>query len=122
MTANIVLKDALLANITYAPRNTDTNKVIYIATGTSLLDVRRLELSLKDNGSTNRVIGKLSIPTVGTSPSTGLPSVQWTEVGSFDLASVKGATKVAAEDFFAQFASFAGHASVKSMYVDGVRL
>lgn len=121
MASNIILKDSADANVTFVPRNTQGNQVLYVAAGTSLLDVKRLELTLKDNGPTNRVVGKLSIPTAGANPQTGLQGVQWTEIGSFDLSSVKVASTDAAEDFFALWASFAGHDAVKTMFVDGVR-
>jgi len=122
MASNIILKNAAAQNVTFVPRNTAQNDVLYVATGTSLLDVKRLQLSIKDNGPTNRVVGKLSIPTVGTNPGTGLENVKWTEIGSFDLSAVKSASSDAAKDFFAMWASFAGHDAVKSMFVDGVRL
>lgn len=121
MASNITLKDKALVNHVFVPRSAANNTVVYVAPGSTLLDAKKLELTLKDNGPTNRVIGKLSLPTVGVAPGTGVSGVQWTEVGSFDLSSVKVATSAAAEDFVAMFASLLASDAVKSMFVSGVR-
>ena len=121
MASNIILKNKANVDVVFVPRNTAGNVVTYVAPGATLLGAMRLDLNLKEGGLTNRVVGKLSVPTVGVNPTTGVNGVQWTEVGSFDLSSVKSATTVAAEDFFAMWKSLAGHAAVEAMFRDGVR-
>lgn len=121
MASNIVIKNKALVDITFTPRSNAANNVTYIAAGTSLLDSKKIDLVLKDNGPTNRVVGKLSVPTVGVNPGTGLNGVLWTEVGSIDLSAVKAATTVAAEDFHALFVNFVASDAVKQMFLTGVR-
>lgn len=122
MASNITLKNKLLTDIVFVPRATAGNTVQYVAPGATLLGAMRCDLTIRDNGPTNRVIGKLSVPSVGINPATGVNGVQWNEVGSFDLSSVKSASSEAAEDFVTMFASFVASDAVKSMYVNGVRL
>lgn len=121
MASNIVIKNKALVDVTFSPRSNAANNVTYVASGVSLLDSKRIDLALKDNGPTNRVIGKLTIPTVGANPSTGVNGVLWTEIGSIDLTAVKGATTVAAEDFHALFVNFVASDAVKQMFLAGVR-
>lgn len=122
MPSNIVLKNAAAANVTFAHRNTAGGTNVFVSAGTNLLDSKKLELTLKEGGQTNRVVGKLSVPSTGINPETGLVSVQWTEVGSFDLSSVKVASTLAQDDFLAMFASLADHAAVKSLFKTGASI
>lgn len=117
---NITLKDKNNANVIYVEVSHVGNTRTYIHKGASLMDSAKLSLSVKENGKTNRIVGKLSVPTVGTNPSSAVPSVLWTEVGSFDLSSVLIASAPAAEDFIAQFSSLTGSETVKSLYTNGV--
>lgn len=118
---DIILKNKALVNMTFIPRQQKGSVYHYTRAGASLMDTMRLELDLRESQATNRVVGKLSVPSVGTNPSTGQPVVQWTEIGSFDLSSVKAAATIAAEDFFAMFASLVASDVVKQMYVNGAR-
>lgn len=117
---NITLKDKDNADVVYTEISHVGNTRTYLHKGASLMDSAKLTLSVKENGKTNRIVGKLSVPTVGTNPSSATPSVLWTEIGSFDLASVLVASAAAAEDFIAQFGSLAGSDTVKSLYTNGV--
>lgn len=117
---NITLKDKDDADVVYVEVSHVGNTRTYIHKGASLMDSARLTLTVKENGKTNRIVGKLSVPTVGTNPSSVVPSVLWTEVGSFDLSSVLVADASAAEDFIAQFGSLASSETVKSLYTTGV--
>lgn len=117
--ATIVLKNAANVDQTYTLAGVSGNVATYYKAGSTLLAKSVLTLTLVNNKGTNRVIPKLSIPTVGTNPSTGLPSVQYTEIGSSDLTSVLAASAADALDFHAQFASLLGHAAVKTPYTTG---
>lgn len=118
----ITLKNFAGANVVYTLVSFVGNTATYAKQGTSLLDSSRLTLQIKENGSTNRIVGKLSIPTVGVVPATGQTGVLWKEVGSFDLSSVLGASNDAAKDFAAQFASFTGNDAVKNLYTLGMQV
>lgn len=120
MALAITLKNAAGANVVYTESGHDKDTVTFLKAGASLLDSSKLALTLRRGGNTNRVVAKLSIPSVGVVPSTGVPGVKWTEVGSFDLSAVLAADTEAATDFMAQFASLAGSDVVKRMYTTGV--
>jgi hypothetical protein len=117
----ITLKDAAAADVVFTLQSVQGRVHHFVHAGESLLDSERLHLSIVDQGKVARIKGALFIPTVGTNPSTGLPSVLWQEAGSFDLTSVKAASSVSAEDFVARFASLASSEYVASMYTTGVQ-
>lgn len=118
----ITLKNFAGTNVVYTLISYVGNTATYAKQGASLLDSSRLLLQLKENGATNRIVGKLSIPTVGVIPATGQSGVLWKEVGSLDLSSVLGASSDAAKDFAAQFASLAGSDAVKNLYTLGMQV
>lgn len=120
MPATITLKNAANADVVYTFASRVGFVETYYKAGATLNDTARLVLNLKENAATNRVTAKLSIPTSGVIPSTGLTGVLWTEVGSIDLTAVRAASSAAALDFHAQFASLAGNAAVKLLYTTGV--
>lgn len=120
MPATITLKNAAAVDQIYTFASRVGNVETYYKAGVTLNDMARLQLNLKENAATNRITAKLSIPTTGTIPSTGLAGVLWTEVGSIDLTAVRAATSAAAADFIAQFASLAGSNAVKLLYTTGV--
>lgn len=120
MPATITLKNAAAVDQIYTFASRVGNVETYYKSGATLNDMARLQLNLKENAATNRITAKLSIPTTGTIPSTGLAGVLWTEVGSIDLTAVRAATSAAASDFIAQFASLAGSNAVKLLYTTGV--
>lgn len=116
----ITLKDKDDVDVVFTLGSRNGNQEVFYSAGSSLLDTKRLTLNLKENAATNRIIAKLSVPTVGTIPSTGIPGVLWTEIGSFDLSAVRSASNDAANNFVAMFASLAGCNYVKSLYTTGV--
>lgn len=120
MPATITLKNAAAVDQIYTFASRVGNVETYYKAGVTLNDMARLQLNLKENAATNRITAKLSIPTTGTIPSTGLAGVLWTEVGSIDLSAVRAATSAAAADFMAQFASLAGSNALKLLYTTGV--
>lgn len=120
MPLTITLKNAAAVDQIYTFASRSGNVETYYKSGATLNDMARLQLNLKENAATNRITAKLSIPTTGTIPSTGLAGVLWTEVGSIDLTAVRAATSAAAADFIAQFASLAGSNAVKLLYTTGV--
>lgn len=119
MPNTITLKDKAGANVVYTLRQQMADRSIYIATGASISENRRLELQVKDNGKTVRVIGKLSVPTKGSCTS-GCSTDAFTEVGSFDLSSVKVADELSMDNFLAQFSSFIASPAVSDAYKTGV--
>lgn len=116
----ITLKNAADADVTFTLRSVDQRgRGIYIAPGASMAENMRLELEATDRGNTVRVVGKLSVPTAPSCDS-GCTSPGWTEIGSFDMASVKVASSAAQADFLAMFRSFVGDSAVTSAYTTGV--
>lgn len=120
MPASITLKNSANADVIYVFASRVGSVETYYRAGATLNDTSRLTLNLKENAATNRVTAKLSIPTSGVIPSSGLAGVLWTEIGSLDLSAVRSASNAAALDFHAQFASLAGNAAVKLLYTTGV--
>lgn len=116
----ITLKDKDNADVVFTLGSRNGSIEQYYHNGSSLLDTARLTLNLKENAAVNRIIAKLSVPTVGTIPSTGVPGVLWTEIGSFDLGAVRAASNDAGLNFIAMFASLASSDKVKSLYTTGV--
>lgn len=120
MPANtITLKDKDNNNVVFQLRGVTGDKASYVSPGATLAEVRRLDLTIKEHAQTFRVIGKLSVPTVVPCESS-CTSTSWTEIGSFDLASVKSASSDAQEDFLAMFASFVASDEVSASYTTGV--
>lgn len=117
--ATIVLKNAAAVDQTFTLVGVNGDTVTYVKTGSSLLDTARLTIQIKSGKGANRVYGKLSVPSVGVNPSTGLPEVQWTEVGSNDLSSVLKASATAAADFAAMWGSFQNHTAMQTPYKTG---
>lgn len=117
----IVLKDAANADVRFDISRRNGNTAEFVHLGDSLLDRSRLQLALKENGRTNRILGKLSVPSVDVNPGTGKPEVQYTEVGSFDLSSVLIASPAAANEFIAMFKSLVSSQVVAGMFTDGTQ-
>lgn len=113
----ITLKNKNNVDVVYAKIGVVNNVHTFVSQGTSLLDQRVLTLSVRKSGKTNRVVGKLSIPSVVTPASTGVPEVAYTEVGSFDLTAFKAASPAAAEEFLAQFVSLAANIAISDAYL-----
>lgn len=117
--STITLKDSLDADVVFTENGRVGNSRLFVHAGASLLDTARITIGLVEKGATNRVIAKLSVPSVGIIPSTGVSGVLWTEVGSMDLSSVRAASSEAADNFIAMFASLAGAAIIESLYTTG---
>lgn len=117
--ATIVLKNAAAVDQTFNLVGVNGDTVHYVKSGTSLLDAARLSIQIKSGKGANRIYGKLSVPSVGVSPTTGLPEIQWTEVGSNDLSSVLKASTAAASDFAAMWGSFQNHTAVQTPFKTG---
>lgn len=120
MPLSIVLKNASNTDVTFVESQHDGDSITFVAAGTSLLDRKILQIRLRNNGATNRVVAKLSLPTVKVNPTSGIPGVAYTEVGSMDLSAVKAASSEDAADFMALFASLAASDTVKDLYCEGV--
>lgn len=115
---SITLKDRLNANVVYNLVDRRGGTATFAATADSLLARPRLVLTLTEKESTNRVIGKLSIPSMLDCTDTcAKPSISFTEVGSFDLSAVTFATADAANDFHSQFATLVASDAVKNMFL-----
>lgn len=116
---SIILLDRNSANVTFTKVNQTGNRVDFVAPGDTLLDAKSIALTLKQNRGTNRIAGKITVPTAHTNPSTGLPEVAYTEVGSFDLTAVRFASDADAENFLALLSSLIASPAVSGMYRTG---
>lgn len=116
---SITIKDKANADKVFTKVSQSGDRADFSCAGSNLQDSMSLALTLKSNGKTNRVIGKLTVPTTHTSPSTGLVEIAYTEVGSFDLTAVRFASTDAAENFYALLSSLIANAGIKDMYLTG---
>lgn len=120
MPQTITLKNAAGADVVFNLRSVDARgKQTLISAGATLLEAKKLELSVVEHANTFRIIGKLSVPSA-SSCAGGCTTPAYTEVGSFDLSSVKVASESAQADFLALFSSFVGSDEVESSYTTGV--
>lgn len=119
MANTIVLKDSENNDVTYSLTGFDGKVATYRASGAILLGDSQLTFRITRKPTVNRIVAKLSIPSVCTDPC-GKQTVQYTEVGSLDLSSVLAADQAARDNFVAQFASLAASAAVADMYTDGI--
>lgn len=117
----IVLKDKANANVTFTRTGISGNSVIYDNRGASLLNRKRLTLTVNENKNTNRIAVKLSLPSVcndGTDCAT--ESIKYTQVASADVTVVRFASTVDREDLGALFGSLITNIAVQDMITDGV--
>lgn len=120
MTAqNITLKNAADTDVVFHLRSIVADKAIYVAVGATIAENRRLEIQVKENGKTVRVVGKLSVPSASNCDG-GCSTEAFTEIGSFDLSSVKVAPTTAQDEFLALFGSFIANQVVSDAYKTGV--
>lgn len=118
---NLVLKDALGADVTLAYIGSTNEGIMFERAATTLMGRTRAVISLTENGKTNRVRGKLTKPTV-TSPVNGdVPTVQYTEIGSFDFSIFRAGASEGRADIAALVASFVASPLVSAAIVDGVK-
>lgn len=117
----ITLKDAANVDVIYNLARKAGNTAYFVNKGTSLLGARRLTLQLVEKADTNRVVGKLSVPSILECPDQCVtPKVAYIEIGSFDLTAVLASKPADLENFFAQFKSLTSSATVQAMYEDGI--
>lgn len=116
----ITLKDSADANVVYILRNRSGNSATFAGPNDTLLGTPKLVLSLDERPNTNRIVGKLSIPTVADATSEfRTAEIIYTEVGSFDLSAVKAASATDAAEFYAQFKSLIASDAVREMFLSG---
>lgn len=118
-TNTITLKDKDDANVVFTLRSITGDKASYVSAGGSIAGNMRLDIQVKEHRDTVRVIGKLSVPTVAQNEAL-VDFVAFTEVGSFDLSSVKIADSDSQDNFLALLSSFVGSAEVSAAYTTGV--
>lgn len=117
-TNTITLKDKDNNNVVFNLRSITGDRASYVSAQGSIAENMRLDLQVKEHRDTVRVIGKLSVPTVGQVD--GSTTVLFTEVGSFDLSSVKKADLASQENFLALMSSFTAGTEVAAAYTTGV--
>lgn len=116
----ITLKNRENADVIYTKRAQMGATSEFTSAGATLLSTSKLHLTINEKANVNRIVGKLSIPTVQDCPDQcKVPSVAYTETGSFDLSSVKFANVQQAEDFYAQFKSLVSSDAVRNMFLSG---
>lgn len=119
--STIVLKDKANADVTFTLSGISGNSVIYDNKGDSLLNRKRITLSLNENKSTNRIAIKLSVPSVcEATPGCDVPSIKYTQVASADISVVKFSTKLDREDLQAMFDSLISSTAVVNLVENGV--
>lgn len=114
----ITLKDKDNVNVAFNLRSFTGDKASYVSAQGSIAENMRLDLQVKEHRDTVRVVGKLSVPTVVTVD--GTINVAFTEVGSFDLSSVKKADEASQDNFLALMSSFVSSPEVAAAYTTGV--
>ena len=118
---SITLKNAANADVVYNLARKAGNTAYFVSAGASLLEKSRLTLQIVEKTDTNRVVGKLSVPSILECPDQCVtPKVAYTEIGSFDLTAVLASKPADLENFFAQFKSLISSAAVRAMYEDGI--
>lgn len=121
MSGTITLKDNNDGDVIYHRILNNSGSMRYVTRGASLLGNSQLDLRLDRRANVNRIVAKLSIPTLCVdAQACGKAVVQYTEVGSLDLSSVLMADENARDNFIAQFASLASKDEVAAMFTDGI--
>lgn len=118
---SLTLKNNANEDVVFTIKNRNGNTAVFTNAGTAgLLGRATISLQLVERANTNRVIGKLSVPTVVDDvASSAVPVVAYTEVGSFDLSAVLAATAEDALDFTAMFKSLVSNQAIIDMYLSG---
>lgn len=115
----IILKDKDSNNVVYTQSDRQGNLATFRGPG-NLLGRPKLTIQVQERANTNRIVGKLSVPTVrDCTDQCKAPEVAYTEVGSFDLSSVLIADAVVAKDFLAQFVSLVSSDAVRDAFLSG---
>lgn len=98
--ANIVLKDGLAANVTFAPigRVAPTEQVRYRASGVSVEASRVLLTNINSKGAVDRITGKVTIPVYDAPTDGTAPTLLYTLVGSVDFSCPVKATEAQRKD------------------------
>lgn len=115
----IVLKDQNAADVIFHHVETAPNTLVFMNRGDSLLDIKKLTLTLNESAKVNRVKWKLSVPTVKTDVATGLPVVSYTQVASGDLSVVKFSSSADRALICALQESLTATTAVKDLVISG---
>lgn len=115
----IVLKDQNDADVVFTHVSTAANTMEFANAGSSLMDQKRLTLSLNTNANTNRVKFKLSVPKVCASTVDCKPTVSFTQVASGDISVVRFSELDDRAELSALVASLADSAAVDTLIKNG---
>lgn len=118
----IILKDSLDADQTFAYKGTtQTGQAVFERRSSQLLGRAQITLNMNGNANVLRAKGKLSVPVVCEEADTcGVPSVNYIEVGSFDITVPTISSAVSRDDFIAMFSSLISSQVVTDMATEGV--
>lgn len=114
----IVLKNRLNEDVTFSKVGINGTSVVFEAPGTTLMDRKRLILSLAEGKNVNRVKFKLTVPTV-SADNGGVPTVSYTQVASGDVSVVRFSSSADRADLAAMLGSLATSSAVDDMIIDG---
>lgn len=121
MAKTLVLKDKAQADVPFTLSGISGNSAIFDNRGSSLLNRKRITLTVNENKNTNRIAVKLSLPSVCTDATAcATESVKYTQVASADITVVRFASTVDREDLGALFGSLITNAAVQDMVTEGV--
>lgn len=114
----IVLKNRLNQDVTFSKVGLSGSSVVYEANGTTLMDRKRLILSLAEGKNVNRVKFKLTVPTM-CADNGCVPTVSYTQVASGDVSVVRFSSEEDRANLAAMLGSLASSQAVKDMINDG---
>lgn len=117
---SIVLKNSLNEDVTFNRTTVLSNGVVFDSVGESLLDRKRITLTLGESQNVNRVKIKLSVPHVCNDGPGCAPVVDYTQVASMDYSVVRFADAKSRADLASFMASLASDPQVVELVEDGV--
>lgn len=115
----IVLKDSLDQDVVFKHISTSQNKIVFEAAGDSLLDRKRLELSLSQSANVNRAKYKITVPSICNDGDSCVPKIAYTQVASGDVSIVRYSSVKDREDLAAYMESLAQSQALKDIIIDG---
>lgn len=99
------------------------NTFVFERSAETLVGRARIELLVNGNQAVNRVKGKLMLPSLCESAEAcGVPVVNYTMVGSFDMSIVKSSTLTERQDVNTMVANLITSTFVDGLVVDGSAL
>lgn len=123
MSQQIVLKDALGANVTFNYVHNLSNGVrVYEKQDGPLLGRARLTLNLSETGRTNRVKWKLTVPTTSVNAVDNTVGIAYTQISSGDFSVFRAGTSSSRDDLIAMTDSLVASSAVHSMVKDGLSI